>query len=545
MQSLQRARAELATAQKQLASNPPAAGEAATAALRSSQTASRTFNNPAWKAVSWIPYFGATPKAAGAVSQSLTQALRALEPGFDQLTVLVPSTMVSNGAVNISAVQQAVPIAEAALPGVRRSQQTLQDAPTSGLLLGPVREATAELGDQLATVDTTLTTAVTFGKIAGSLMGQDSPKRYFLGLLNPNETRGTGGFLGTYAILTADRGKITVDQIGSNSDLANLTRLPDGLGKEFSNRYGTDPILRGNMNLSPHFPDTAAIWLASWRLKTGEQLDGAMALDVTGLSELVTATGQAVTLPDGSTMTGDQLREFALRDIYVQFPDKRVRKEYQEAVAKSALDLVTTLPKPVPMAEAMSQAFSENRIVVWSDDPKVEKELNAADVGGSLVVPKGHYVKAVSLNASGSKLDAWLNRSSRYDVGRCEVDGRVESSVTVTLRSDVPLGQRPPPYMIGQAQMGSNGPINFTILQVHLPKGSQVNSVTADGKQLGRFDFTEQSRPATLVAVDLEPRVTERVTVQFSEPASDGPGTLQIQPLASNEVRTVTDVPCS
>jgi hypothetical protein len=394
-------------------------------------------------------------------------------------------------------------------------------------------------------LESTLTTAVTFGKIAGPLLGQDGQKRYFLGLLNPNETRGTGGFLGTYAILTAANGALTVDQIGSNTDLPNLKELPSSIGRQFRDRYFNDPILRGNMNLSPHFPDTAAIWLASWKLKTGEELDGAMAMDVVALGDLVTASGQPVTLPDGSQMDGEELKRFTIRDIYTQFSDAFERKEFQEAVAESGLATVTALPKPLPMGQALGQALTDHRIVIWTRDPAVEEELLKAGVGGSLVVADGHTVQAVVLNASGSKLDAWLSKRVQYDVGRCVTDGRVTSTVTVDLRSDVPLGERPPPYMVGSAQMGKNGPIGYSMLQVHLPNGAKLRKTTVNGNDDVALEFKEQDRPAAMIPVYLPPRETQRVSFTFTEPASDSPGAIQEQPLGSPTDTVITEVACS
>ncbi len=69
------------------------------------------------------------------------------------------------------------------------------------------------------------------------------------------------------------------------------------------------------------------------------------------------------------------------------------------------------------MAEALGQGLADGRIVVWSRNPEVEKKLVEAGVGGSLVVGDGHNVQFVVLNASGSKLDAFLQRSLTYEVG--------------------------------------------------------------------------------------------------------------------------------
>ena len=302
-------------------SQPAQAKTFVTAASESAKAASIRVNGPLWDVAAAVPGLGQTPRAAQAIATSLDQALTALRPLTDQLDVLDPSALISdNGQIDIAALETAIPAMKQAQPGLDAAVATMAAAPTGGLMLPQVSSAATQFTDQLDSLQSSLSTAVQFGEIAGPLLGADSEKRYFVGILNPNEARGTGGFLGNYAILSAKDGKISVDQVGSNTDLPNLDKLPPGLGKDFVKRYGDDPILIGNMNLSPHFPSTAKIWLASWKKKTGEQLDGAIAADVVALGEVVRASGQQIPLPDGGSISGDQLALFAIKGIYENFP---------------------------------------------------------------------------------------------------------------------------------------------------------------------------------------------------------------------------------
>ena len=152
--------------------------------------------------------------------------------------------------------------------------------------------------------------------------------------------------------------------------------------------------------------------------------------------------------------------------------------------------------------------------------------------------------QVVAINASGSKLDAYLSRALQYEVGRCVQDGKVQSRATIDLRSDVPLGERPPPYMLGQAEMTDTGPIHSTYVQFHLPRDSRVNTVTLNGEPVGTFTFEEQSRPGVLVAVKLPPRKKQRIAVDFTEPADDGPAHVVVQPLQYDPQVVVTDRGC-
>ncbi len=255
---------------------------------------------------------------------------------------------------------------------------------------------------------------------------------------------------------------------------------------------------------------------------------------------------RACRCPGGGSLNGDQLADFAIKGIYEQFPTSAQaaeRKAYQDAIVTTAVGVATKAPNPQAMAEALGKGLSEGRIVVWSADPKVEEKLVDAGVGGSLAVSDGHNVQFVVLNGSGSKLDAFLERSLTYEVGRCpNTDNRVKSTVTVELENAIPLGERPPEYM--RSSLGRDGTTNFVLAQFHLPNGAEVQDVLVDGESVGSFQFEEGGRPSAVVGVRLPPRKKVPVEVRFTEPEASGTEFVAVQPLGSEQTTNLTDEPC-
>lgn len=197
------------------------------------------------------------------------------------------------------------------------------------------------------------------------------------------------------------------------------------------------------------------------------------------------------------------------------------------------------------MAQAIGEALSTHRMVVWSGAPDVERRLLEADVGGSLRVPDGHHVEAIVLSTSNSKLDAYMDRSLTYEVGRCVNEaGRVRSRVTFTLENAIPFGQRPPEYMVGAAPMGPTGPINSSRVQIHLPNGSEVLHVDVDGEPVDYTEFRQQGRPTVVLNLELPPRETRTVDVHFSEPDSSAPAQVTVQPLIRDQQTVITGMGC-
>ena len=191
-----------------------------------------------------------------------------------------------------------------------------------------------------------------------------------------------------------------------------------------------------------------------------------------------------------------------------------------------ALAVLETLPVKgrAPKTGYQRSLFGER----WTDD---------------VTVADGHNVQFVALNGSGSKLDAFLERSVTYEVGRCPTTGgRVISTVTAELVNAIPLGQRPPEYML--SGKGRDGTTNVVLAQFHLPNGAEVRDVRIDGTSVSSLQFEEQGRPSAVLGVTLAPRERVQVAVEFLEPAADAQGSVTIQPLATDQPTRLMDVPC-
>lgn len=551
---LSQARDDLVTARTSVAeAEVGAAQDSYAAAADRARSAAATTAGPLWRVAAAVPGIGATPAAVRAVASALDESLSALAPAVRSLESIDPKALAGpDGTVDLEPLQSALaPLAQAS-EGIHRASDSLDSAPSRAdgdWVLPQVDEAVTLLAGQLSEVGRYVDDAISTVTIALPLLGADGPKRFLVAVLNPNEARGTGGFLGTYVILRAKSGRISVEQIGSNAELPTLDRLPRGLGKQYVARYGEDPRSVANMNISPHFPAAAQIWLASWEQKTGEELDGAFAADVVALGDLVTATGQSVRLPDGDRLTGAELTEFAISGIYERFPgpeDSAQRKEFQEQVTAEAFEIVKASPERAALASAIGKALDERRIQVWAADEELQAAILAAGVGGTLAVPDGHHVAFAAINSSGSKLDAFLRTSVVYEVGRCVAPGTadVESEVAVSLISRIPEDAKVPQYMISLAERGPDGPINSALAQFHLPLGAEIVGVQLDGEPVGFVPFLEQDRPSLVLEVDLPPRQERTLVVTFREPDHAGPGMAPAQPLAHELDSTVVDRTC-
>jgi hypothetical protein len=281
---------------------------------------------------------------------------------------------------------------------------------------------------------------------------------------------------------------------------------------------------------------------------TGQKLDGVLSADVVALGDMLTASGQSVTLPDGDVLNGKQLTQFALRGVYEKFPaaaQTQERKEFQESVAKAALEVLTQAPNPQPLIQSLAKSVDQRRVMLYTTNAGVEADLLTRTIGGSLKSAEGPNVLFAAINVSGSKLDAWLDQKATYEVGRCpSSDQMVRSQVNVTLNNNIPAGATIPQYMVGMAEKSPEGPVNRVLAQFHLPVGAQVSAVTVDGLPASYVPFTEQGRTSLYVDVSLQPRKPIEIQVFFLEPDSGKPAALVLQPLGSDPTPKVIERPC-
>ena len=330
-----------------------------------------------------------------------------------------------DSAINLASSDSSgvAPRLQAAAAAARHAQLAVEAAPSSWLPY--VAMARRSVATQLATLDGELTGADRAVRLIVPMLGAQGPRTYFVGILDEAEARGGGGIPGAYAIATADHGHITFDHFGTDDDLRGV-RADVDLGADFAAQYRQDDPTGyfQNSNVSPDFRDAAQIWAAMWQKKTGQHIDGALAIDPTALSYLLKVTGPTVSA-DGTRITANNVVALTQSTQYAKYPaytprDKAQRKAYLTSLAKSVSKHLTKGGNVARLARAFSDAAQQRRFLVWSRDASLEKQLEQAGWAGVLAAPKGTpYSGFVVTNGSGTKLDYYLRRSTTYSRQGC------------------------------------------------------------------------------------------------------------------------------
>ncbi len=556
------ARAELGPLRTEVVHGDPAVAQRISVLQQHAAAAAELTDDPVWATAAAVPWLGSPV----ATVRGLTQAVAAVAadgvPALNAATTDVhPARLLTAGRIDVAG------LATAAEP-LGRANEVLQAerarvAALEPSWLGVVRQAHTDLDSQLVALSTLTASAHTAAQVAPGMLGLDGQRRYFVAFQNPAEARGTGGLLDAFAIVEADDGVLTVVRTGTNTQLPALPASIDGLDADYLDRYAAlgATELWVNSNLSPHFPEVGGAWLAMWQAATGEQLDGAVALDPAALSAVLAATGP-VQAPVVGRVGADQVEDLVLLEQYQRADLADRRKELMLEVGVQTMDAVLTGGASAEaLVPRLREAAAEGHLLLYSAVDAEQTALVASDLAGAVDQGRDPFAQAVLVNAAGNKLDTWLQQSLSYQVLECRAAGRTVS-VTVDL-----LNQAPTTGLPEYVTVRSDRP-RFTVkpsqnrveLQLLVTRGAHLTSATLDGGPIplapppgdlpstlptgglatGGQDsgFVEEGvvagRPSYGMYLELVPGTPRRLEVRFTEPAGlDGAPRLPVQSLVT------------
>jgi hypothetical protein len=546
------ARSEMIAAQRDLVAlrysvAPPAPGpysgatpgstreRVARSAAAHAARAHRLTTGPAWYSAALLPFLGSPVKtvrgAAYAADRLTGEVLTPLVRALPQPAPNHPGGM----SEALTALQKHAPELLRAARAATEVQADVRRLPTSTWLPAADR-ARAGLARQTDSLASAMTDTSVAARILPPMLGTQGPRRYFLAFQNIAEARGTGGVPGAFAILRADRGHLSFERFGNNTELATA-KADINLGDDFTALYGgSDPTqVWANSNMSPHFPYAARIWAAAWQQHTGERVDGAIAIDPVALSRFLRVTGPA-RMADGTELTADNVVVLTERDSYARYDDIAQRKAFfVDAARAAAVPLMADADDARRLPELLVAAYDaqrEGRLKVWSAHAAEQRLLQSRPYSGSLPDIPGPFAGLVVNNAAGSKLDYYLDRSLVWEADGCQ-SGYHSVTVTVNLANRAPASGLPsyvtlradtPPYPTRPGD-------NRLLVSYYGGVGASLTSATLDGQPVSLMPGAERGHPVYTLPIELPVGSRRTLVLHLLEPHADGAPTLLDQPL--------------
>lgn len=497
----------------------PAASSAAASLSAHARSAHRLTTGPAWWIGAHVPWLGAPLSSMrGCAAQADQLSTGVLNPLLTVANRLASAGLVDSGSVQLQPLIDAAPLMRQAQFRLQAGSARVAELPHSTWLASADRSRQS-LQTSLAGLQSQLQPVRQATDVLPQLLGQDGPKRYFVGLENEAESRGLGGIPGAFAIATVEHGRISFDRFESDLVLSKVRTNLD-LGAEYSRRYGAaDPAnTYPNSTISPDFSDAARIWAAMWRKYSGQRIDGAIAVDPTAISYLLRVTG-GTRMADGTVVDAASVVSLTQQTLYRTHPDKAARKAYLLKIADAISGRLLSARGSTGLVRAAVRAAGERRIVVWSANPAIERQLAASPVSGSLRAGRGYVAGFSTVNATGGKLDYYLTRSMSYLRRGCGA-GSISTS-TYTLTNAVPAGPLPAyvTLRMDRPSYATQPGDNKVLLSYYGTPGSHIDSVTVDGRPVIAMQASERGLSVMTLPVELARGSRHSVTVTATEPA--------------------------
>jgi hypothetical protein len=480
-----------------------------------------------------VPIVAQHQHAVYDMSRSGAEALRTVSEALDEIDL--DELRPEGGRFDLAALDALdAPLTRVrdALVGLRATSE----ASRSPWLAG---RATYELDDFRASVDEHLPSienALAAIRMAPEMLGVDEPRTYLLLFTTPSESRGLGGFVGSYAELTIDDGQLTLGQFGRSQDLDPAILAAGGVvhdHQEFLDQYGRfgydadgtgtgvvgDSALR-NLAMTPDFPTVATIASDLYAQTTGKQVDGVIAMDPFVVNQLLRYTGPVVIPSLGRAIGPDEALPFLLRDQYTtDVPDEQRADGLAEAAAQAFEGLIGgSLPDPIALARDLGPLTGDRRLLVWSAHPEEQEMIETVHIAGAIPPLDGADGWAFTVsNAGGNKIDTFLDRRAGYTSTTDAATGATTGTVRIELDNAAPAAGFPR-YVIGN-RIGQPDGTSTLWVTVYSPLG--LDRLTVDGAEVGAEAGTEDGWNAYRVRVDIPPGETATIEATLSGTVAD------------------------
>ncbi|WP_243836833.1 DUF4012 domain-containing protein [Paenarthrobacter nitroguajacolicus] len=428
--------------------------------------------------------------------------------------------------MDLAPLQAAAPQVQSAAYAVRESAQRLNEIEIDNLL-PQVSQPLVDAREKLSALQGDLDTAADTAKLAPSMLGADTPRRYLLLMQNNAESRATGGIPGALAVLKVDKGTLSLESQTSATALGSFTP-PVDVGDEqrtiYSARVGK---FMQDVNLTPDFATTASTAQLMWERSTGERLDGVLSLDPVALSFILEATGP-VPIADPTIreigrslppeLTGRNVVQTLLSDAYAKIEEPKFQDVYFAGAAKEIFGALSSgKTDPKKLMDALTKGVEERRILLWSASADEQSTIAQHSLGGlisgSAVSPAqfGVYFN----DGTGAKMDYWMKRSVEV-LTDCTRDGYREVAIRVTSTNTAPTDAAIslPAYVTGNGAYGVPAGTVQTNVVAYGPVQSNVDTVVKDGEKIPFAAQRHNQRAVGTTTIRLAPG--ESSTLEFN-----------------------------
>lgn len=359
-----------------------------------------------------------------------------------------------------------------ALKQIKTANQELSQVEIDSLPQA-IQPSIVSLSDKLPLVEELLAEASNYSEALISLLGHDNPRQYLLLFQNNSEMRATGGFIGTYGLLTLDQGEIDqllIDGVFNADGQLHEKIIPPRPIQKISTAWSMH-----DANWFADFPTSAEKISWFYEKTGGPTVDGVISFTPTVVERLLKLTGP-IAMPDYQlTLNSENFVELIQYKVEIDYdPELNRPKKILADFTPLFIDKLTQLTA-AEKKEALSIIFNclnQKHILAYCRDDNLKDWLLEEGWSGQLLETDKDYLSVVSSNINGYKTDRLVEETIEHQTD-IQPDGSIIDTLTIRRR-----------HQGGETDYDWWNQVNANYLRVYLPQGSQLISATGQTREI-------------------------------------------------------------
>lgn len=463
-------------------------------------------DGPVWWIGAKVPILGRNIHALSTVAAEADaiadEALPKIVAVADQ--VRLETFRPKNGRVNLRAVARTMPALAATDRVMAHADREIGAIRADGLV-GLLQAPFAALQDQTHQAAVAVSTAYQAGRLLPTMLGAGGKDRkYLLMILNNAEIRSLVGMPGSFAVLEAKNGKISMGRQGGAEDVGGpdspILNVSAEVAGGFNSRVGAD--IR-DTTIVPDFPRAAALAASLGDKQWDEHFDGVVVVDPVALSYVLSAVG-AIDIGNGLSINAYNAAATLLNGIYLRYPDDSSAQNdaFEAAARRTFVALTSGRGNSVLAIQSLVRGVQERRIMLWSRHPAEQKRIDSGGIAGKMTDERQlrrPQIGVYMTDAGAAKMSYYLRMGTRVRANACYLGGIQDLTVTTTVRSDAPqTGRTLPVSITGPGWLVRRGGMRFNV-RIVAPPGARIYSIAVDGRAVTPVAPKYHGRPIASV----------------------------------------------
>lgn len=344
---------------------------------------------------------------------------------------------------------------------------------SSGSLDSATQKKLAQLRAEIDSSKKALGALITF-------LNSDKPQNLLVLFQNPTEQRPAGGFIGSYAIITIDKGSIgdiSVRDIYDPDGQLDLKVIPPEPLQAITTKWGAR-----DANWFFDFPTSAQkviYFLNNSKIYSEKNMTfaGAIAVNTKVLQDVIGLIGP-IDLPEYKTIISkDNFLSFIQKEVE-SGADKKVNqpKKILQVLTPKLMEKLTNLPKAgkQELVKLLEYHSNHKNIMAYFNDHDLEIYSKTSGIAGEVYRPSNRtvseYLAVVNTNIAGGKSDAFIDQRIDFK-SLVDETGEITNNLSVT-RKNTAINQNEWWYTA----------TNKDYLQIYTTVGSRAEASTGRDK---------------------------------------------------------------